>query len=169
MQKEIKMTIEQARLLFAQYPEYRNTILSVFTNEELGITPNWCKSWEELKEISGYYVGTLSSRIIQLKGGCEPEQCSKKFFSKERYAKSALAYSQLSQLVESMNNGWEPDWSDKNECKWTPYYNRLTNTFGVTPFIVINGGHLYFKTHEMALFSIKHHSQLWEDFFMVNN
>lgn len=167
MQKNIKLTKEQARELLAKDPSFRNTILSVFTDEELGITPNWPKSWEELKEVSGYYVSFASSIVKPTSRPYKVDSENKSIFSKEKYAKSALAYAQLSQIVESMNNGWEPDWLDNFEGKWTAYYDYTSKIFGVGRFTVMCGNLLYFKTKEMVDFSIKYHHELWKDFFMV--
>ena len=59
MEKQVKMTIEQAKDLFKSNPEFRNTILSVFTDDELGID-NFPKKFRDLGMIKGYYIDSMA-------------------------------------------------------------------------------------------------------------
>lgn len=165
MNKSITLNTEQARELFTQHPEYRTTLLSVFTDEELGIKKEWPKSWVDLKVISGLFVNKYS----ELERGCQLSTTNenKNVFADIKIVKSALAYAQLSQLSEKMNEDWKPNWLDNDECKYSVCYNYRSNQLSVMTHFCKNSNLIYFKTQEMAEFSIKYHKDLWEQFYMI--
>lgn len=118
------------------------------------------KSWNDLDKIPGYY----------LKGsGCVDYTAMSRLkyvFATEAQAKSALAFAQLSQLIKVMNDGWEPTFEDKK------HYIVSSNDTCRLHGLIINWTyiikHLPFKTRELAEFSLKHHRELWEDYWMIS-
>lgn len=67
------------------------------------------KTWEDLKEISGFFInGDSSIGISYVKGS----KINKNVFATKEQAEASLALAQLSQLREVYRNGWIPDWSD---------------------------------------------------------
>jgi hypothetical protein len=74
------------------------------------------KSWEEIKDLNGYYVD----------GDCEIGKAEadsayddvKNTFTTEKQAKASIAFAQLSQLRDVYRQGWIPDWSDKDMPKY---------------------------------------------------
>lgn len=62
---------------------------------------------------------------------------------------------QLSQIVAKMNGGWEPDWSNGYEDKVCVFYCHTENSLRVDSWNTSNTSNLYFKTEEMAKFSMK--------------
>lgn len=167
--KVVNLNIEQARELFVQHPEYRTTLLSVFTDEELGIQKEWPKDWYNLKEIKGCYIAGNSD--IETANNNSVSILNLNVFANEKYAESALAYAQLSQLAKEMNDGWEPNWSDGVEYKYSVCFKNCRNSGNNSIQIVFcwlsDISLIYFKTREMAEFSIKHHRNLWEKFYMI--
>lgn len=86
------------------------------------------KSWEELKDLSGYYV----------KGDCSIKESDafirglamKNFATKEQ-AEASLALAQLSQLREVYRDGWESNYRGVGQIKYVIYFERdriLANT-----------------------------------------
>jgi hypothetical protein len=73
------------------------------------------KSWEDLKKIEGYYVG--SSSYIGYAGHSTDDENKNIFVTKEQ-AEASIALAQLSQLREVYRNGWKPDWTDANKFKY---------------------------------------------------
>jgi hypothetical protein len=67
------------------------------------------KSWEDLKEISGYYVDSYSNVecLIRVDSNCP----NLNIFATTEQAKACLALAQLSQLMAVYNDGWVPDWT----------------------------------------------------------
>jgi len=65
------------------------------------------ESWEELKNISGYYSNDFS----QINQDFNINTCeqNKNYFATEEQAKASIALAQLSQLRKVYRNGWVPD------------------------------------------------------------
>lgn len=162
MEKQIKLTLTQARNLYILNPEYRDTLLSVFTDKELGIKSGYPKSWNDIKKIDGFYI-TEDSSIYSAKN-VNILYINNNIFATQKQAKSALAFAQLSQLAKEMNGDWTPDWSTSN-TKYSINRNSLAlyiNSWSATFHLIV------FKTKEMAEFSLKHHEQLWKDYYELD-
>lgn len=71
------------------------------------------ESWEELGEVSGYYI-TSNSKVLGVK---ELPTCNyeRNILPSEKLAKSLLEMIQLLQLRDAYNDGWKPDWCDSDE------------------------------------------------------
>ena len=96
--------------------EQRNELVKQL--KEMEFKKELPKSWEELIEITGYWVDDDSDINKKLWSGvCL--KIDKNIFKTEKQAKKALAMAQLSQLMAVYNDGWEPDWGDEVSCKYT--------------------------------------------------
>jgi hypothetical protein len=82
------------------------------------------KSWEDLKEIEGYYTG--ANCCIGF-AGCNTYKENKNTFATKEQAEASIALAQLSQLIKVYNDGWEPDWTD-DEFKFCIYFIRNSIT-----------------------------------------
>lgn len=88
-------------------------------------------------------------------------------YSNDKQAKSALAFAQLSQLAKAMNGDWESDWKNTDEDKYT-IQSRCDSSFLLRiECRNVTMSHITFKTEELAEFSLKHHRELWEDYWMI--
>lgn len=74
------------------------------------------KSWEDLKNIGGYYVSSQSD-IKYCYENCQ-DSINKNVFPTKREAEACLALAQLCQLRDRYNGGWKPDWKDDGEIKY---------------------------------------------------
>jgi hypothetical protein len=85
---------------------------------------NLAKSWGELENIYGYFVGDTCN-IEQEKG--QPNSTNKNVFCTYPQAKASIALAQLSHLREAYRQGWTPDWDDVKSTKWCVvfYRNRI--------------------------------------------
>ena len=80
------------------------------------------KSWGNLKNIKGWYVGAFSKIFYTpLHEIASPNNY--KIFATENQAKSALAMAKLSQLIAVYNDGWVADWSDVNKYKFCIFFD----------------------------------------------
>ena len=95
--------------------EQRNELVKQL--QEMEFKKELPKSWEEIKEVKGYWVDEDSGINKKHWRRFVPE-IDKNIFKTEKQAKKALAMAQLSQLMAVYNDGWEPDWGDE-ECKYT--------------------------------------------------
>lgn len=155
--KNVQLSIEQAKTLYNSNPEFRNTFLSVFTDDELGID-NFPKKWEDLKKIKGWFVDNWCSINP---ASIETHNSSKNTVPTEKHAKSILAFCQLSMLLNQING-------ESNLFKEPTTYsiNRVDNSLEL--YCLNNTKKiLSFKTRKDAEKSLIHHKQLWEDYWML--
>jgi hypothetical protein len=102
------------------------------------------KSWEELGEISGYYITGAGSAINGYKTITTSN--NRNVFATKEQAEASLALAQLSQLLAVYNDGWVPDWNDsitKYHIRFSRYEPEVYECFYVQHF-------LPFKTKEIA-------------------
>lgn len=78
------------------------------------------KTWEELEQISGYFVGN-DSETSSVKHYANTTDNRNVFFSKEQ-AEASVALAQLTQLREVYRQGWVPDWADGSEKYCIVFY-----------------------------------------------
>lgn len=69
------------------------------------------KTWEELKEVKGYYVDAFSKADDFTNS---PSEENRNTFSTKELAEASIAMAQLSQLREVYRNGWKPNWGDNS-------------------------------------------------------
>lgn len=129
------------------------------------IKAEWPKSWYELREIKGYYIG-LASSIVPSIGDEEMKTfaSNRNIFQTAAHSESALAFAQLSQIAKRMNDGFAKDWSNSRSACWTIF--RHANKLIIGDFNQ-SFCHIYFATEEMAEFSLKNHRELWEKYWMI--
>lgn len=102
------------------------------------------KTWEELKEVVGYYI---SSDSIAEDCFVKADDYGKNVFATKQQAEASIALAQLSQLMRVYNDGWEPNWNKKHETKHAIYLHDESITHGVAYNSRI---FLTFKTNELA-------------------
>ena len=84
--------------------------------EELKGKKEGPKSWEDLGEIEGFYVGA-SSMVCISRTHCTSYDYKNVFTTAEQ-AKASIALAQLSQLMKAYNGDWVPDWTNELESKY---------------------------------------------------
>ncbi len=70
------------------------------------------KSWEDLEDISGYFL--TEECVLKSTNCCRIEHANRNVFPQEKHAKAAIALAQLLQLRDVYNDGWVPDYRDIN-------------------------------------------------------
>ena len=98
----------------------------------------------------------------------------KDFFKK--YGKLGLsddeiAYMQLVIITKALNEGWKPDWSNGDECKYYPYFKYSTSGFGFSHSDYADwsagtaaGSRLCYKTSELAMYAGKQFEKIYNQF-----
>lgn len=78
------------------------------------LEPNLPMSWEELKEVKGYFINQNSD--INLRPVIDGAVAyNRNLFPTKEEAKAMLAMAQLCQLRDKWNSGWKADWKDDTE------------------------------------------------------
>lgn len=90
--------------------------------------------------------------------------------------KTMAAYHKLAVITRAINEGWQPDWSNREEMKYEPYM--YTNSAGLacadaddapsyTGTVV--GSRLCFRDYERATFAVETFGELYKDYFRPEN
>ena len=113
--------------------------------------PNTPKSWEELKNISGYWVGA-ASEVVSTVGDVSMTKPNRNVFPSREEAEASIALAQLCQLRDRYNTDedgvvWKPDWNDEEEIKYiiTYYMDEVEVSSCYGEWRV-----LYFKSEKIA-------------------
>lgn len=115
--------------------------------------------WEDLKNITGVYINDISCFIPGNTDVIYPH--NKNIFLNEKYAKSALALAQISQLLPHYDT--DVDWTLRNNkfC-----ISRIGNEIKIELWIGIHHV-LAFNTKSEAERFLEHNEQLVKDFYML--
>lgn len=106
--------------------------------------------------------------------GIEP--INEEVFTKLGFTKDEIAYRKLKTVVEALNEGWRPDWTNSNEYKYWPWfvYNQQSAGFAyayasyaVARTSTTIGSRLCFKTRELAAYAGRQFEDLYNDFFLI--
>lgn len=94
-------------------------------------------------------------------------------------AKALMAHYKLIIIAKALNEGWEPNWNDSNEIKYTNYFRieaskskpagfgfsgSYCGTWGTHTTV---GSRLCFKSSTLAMYASDHFKDLFIDYFLI--
>ena len=162
MEKTIKLTLEQARKIYGKSKEMNELLLANFSKEELE-KPKLPTKWEDLKHVTGAYIGGTSSVYATTRGEVAPH--NKNTFVTKKEAYSAIAMAQLSQLMKVYNGDWEADWNNDRGFKFCIY--RTGNKIS-TANLPRGYEFLAFKTPDLRDKFLENFEDLIKEYFMID-
>jgi hypothetical protein len=115
--------------------------------------PKLPKTWDDVKHISGYYVGDICN--VECEKG-EPNSTNKNVFCTYEQAKASIALAQLSQFRQIYRQGWKPDWNDNKSTKWCVIFHRDK--------VIVD---VWYNGHQFLAFQSKEIAQEFLDHFGV--
>ena len=161
MKKTITLTVQQAKELYEKDNSFRGTILSEFTDSELGIKKE-LKNYLDLK-ISGFYIGSNTSGVKSI-DNLSPSYDAHNVFATKKQAESALAMAQLSQLMADLGDECDVDWGDDNQGKYVITREGMrVNTYR----LYSSFSFLAFKTESVRDAFLEKHEELIKQYFMI--
>lgn len=114
------------------------------------------KTWKELEEVDGYFVGINSSVSGKIISSTDNE--NRNIFPTKEEAEASIALAQLCQLRDGYNEGWKPDWTDDTYKYVVEFHREEACT---TVYLAINRP-LAFKTEELTKEFLNNFSDLIE-------
>lgn len=160
--RTIKLSVQQAKSLHEKDNSFRDTLLSEFTDVELGIKPK-LKSWKQLCSIGGYWLNGVGT-ITHQKYLVSCVDAHKVIFATEKQALSALAMAQLSQLMADLGDECDVDWGNSSQLKYTIIATCNTVEMGRTVHLK---RFIAFKTEEVREAFLEKHAELINQYFMI--
>lgn len=120
--------------------------------------PKLLKSWDDLGEVSGFYVDSFSK--VESYENRPVNEENRNVFATENQAKASLAKAQLSQLLKSFFGGWNPH---LDNYAIFPQINGNV----ITPYIGISilPQFLAFRSREKAMLFYQQHEALIQDYW----
>lgn len=97
----------------------------------------------------------------------------------EKHQKAIVALYKLVIITEALNEGWQPNWNDRNEIKWQPWFEIAASAekpsgFGFSASAAVNwfaitfcGSRLCFKTQTLCKYAMKQFEQLFIDYYLI--
>ena len=162
--KQANITLQTAKALYAQGGAARQLALDNFSESDL-TEPNWPpKRYEDLGYVEGCFIDGSSKNWISFSTS---DAKNRNIAPSSADCDSILAFCQLRQLAERMNQGWEPS---KRNRGYTVGYQWPSSTGSGLHSTIASKFYkelIVFKTREMADFSRQHHKDLWEKYWKV--
>lgn len=123
----------------------------------------------------------IKERIKTFEDACEalninPEEIKIKYpDSIAQHATALLAHAKLVIIVDALNDGWTPDWSNSNEYKYYPWFNMGSPSgSGFSYYVYVYwraysgvGSRLCFKSSELAEYAGQQFEQLYKEYFTL--
>ncbi len=106
--------------------------------------------------------------------GMEPLSASDFMFLPERDRKHAFASHKLTIIIQALNEGWVPNWSNSNEYKYYGYFRYSGSGSGFSYGVCICGraisgvgSRLVFKSRELAEYAGKQFISIYNDYLTL--
>ena len=125
----------------------------------------------------------MKSKITSFEGACKAQEISSVLPDvsalPEKHQKSILAFYMLTIIIQALNEGWTPNWSNVNEYKYYNYFfikadKKRPSGFGFSvSFCTIAssysgvGSRLCFKSEELAAFAREQFKDLYQDYLLI--
>lgn len=138
---------------------------STFERIKLKLIKN-VKVWEDLKHIGGYYIDIFSRYCCVARESMIDIEGDKNVFLTEKHAKSALAMSQISQLIPYYGGAiTDEEWNNQDMLKFVLY--RKNNSIK-DDVIWTRYNFIAFHTKEQRDDFLKYNERLVRDYFMLD-
>jgi hypothetical protein len=97
--------------------------------------------------------------------------------SENPHNKALIALAKLLIIIQVINDGWKPDWNNRNEYKYYPWFDMektksnpggfsLVGVYGL--FTVSHvGSRLCFKSRELTEYTVKQFIDLYRDYMVL--
>lgn len=133
------------------------------TFERIVLKPKQVNTWTDIADISGVYIHD-GSELVKIDKLATKESNTNVFLN-EKYAKSALALAQISQLLPYYDS--EVVWHCRNKKKYVIRYNMFSGFFEIVEYYITPQLFAFNSLPEAERF-LEHNEQLLKDYFMID-
>jgi hypothetical protein len=137
-------------------------------------SPEWKATFEDTfgKE---YFSQKITDRVKTFEDACEVLGVGPSYSFNSTDSKDEIAYKKLKIIIQALNEGWTPDWSNSNQKKWYPWMKWNGSGFGFSDSYcdywatrTCVGSRLCFKSEELAIYAAKQFEAIYNDFLTLN-
>jgi hypothetical protein len=162
--QQLKIDQEKARKLFPSAPtEFKEMLIDTFGKEffEQKITDR-VKTFQDACRVLSINPDDLFFAALSGSGGLEKDELS------------ILAYCKLIIIARALNEGWLPDWTNINQCKYVPWFKNMSGV-GLScdgyvrwysPTTV--GSRLCYKSSELAEYAATQFADIYREFLTLD-
>lgn len=151
---ELTVKKSTAKQLYPDAPNWFQKILTETFGDDLFKK----RSFEDIK--------TFEDACEEL--GIDPETVTHKNDTPDE-----AAYKKLKVVIKAINQGWVPNWSNKNQYKWWPYFNLSSGSGFSCSFSFYDysyttvGSRLCFESEAKSSYAAKQFNELYKQFFTI--
>lgn len=156
MKRTVELSLEKAREWYEKGGELREVALQAYNEEELKALTyeEICKKLFANKSI--YFIHDECIEQVANNKGCYDYIVHyPNTGTSHRQLDKLFAINKLVNVAKYLNNGWEPDWSNKDEFKYCLQYDAINYNIEISYTSFIQKSCVYFKTRELAQQAIK--------------
>ena len=124
-----------------------------------------------------FFTGKIADRIKTYKDACDElclEPVDIQVMKSVGFTDDEITYRKIKTITEVLNEGWKPNWSNRDQKKWIPYFNTLSplgfafDGAGYDCARPNAGGasRLCFQSEELAIYAGKQFTELYKNFIL---
>lgn len=154
--KTIQLSVQKAAELYkTASPEFKQLLEQNFTKEQLSekITDRM-KSWLDLVE----FLGGKYNIHLPYWDDTVDKKC-----------KSQNAFAKIQYINDVLNEGWKPDFNNRNEYKWFPYFEKTKSGWVFLGSLCFGssgcmGSGFYFKSKELSDYAGRQFLDIYKEY-----
>jgi len=124
-----------------------------------------------------FFTGKITNRIKTYEDACDElgiEPVDIQVMKSVGFTDDEITYRKIKTITEVLNEGWKPNWSNRDQKKWIPYFNTLSPSgfaFDDTYYCYTypyagNASRLCFQSEELAIYAGKQFLDIWKDLIL---
>lgn len=125
----------------------------------------------------GFFSQKVTERIKTYEDACRElniNPIDETTLTSNGFTKDEIVYRKIKTITEALNEGWQANWNDENQNKWTPYFYPNSPSGFVfysancdfSLAAAANGVRLCFKSDELATYAGKQFVDLYKEFIL---
>nr|DAM03148.1 MAG TPA: hypothetical protein [Caudoviricetes sp.] len=125
----------------------------------------------------GFFSQKVTERIKTYEDACRElniNPIDETTLTSNGFTKDEIVYRKIKTITEALNEGWQANWNDENQNKWTPYFYPNSPSgfvfydtdYGYSDAVAAYGVRLCFKSDELATYAGKQFVDLYKEFIL---
>jgi len=136
-------------------------------------SPDWFKKVLEENFGTDLFKKRTFEDIKTFEDACEELGIDPETVTHKNDTPDEVAYKKLKIVIRAINQGWVPDWNDKSQYKWWPYFNLSSGSgfsFSHSYYyceLTSVGSRLCFESEAKSNYAATQFNELYKQFFTI--